>query len=128
MPRIQNVIREEEEQFLRTWRTACGCSNDIFRKTKAAGSDVIGGDAAFDLHVDLRHPRRGDREPGGRPEPARGHGRVRGGARTSSPQVSRGTTEAADVFATGPLDTLKEAYHHGTEFLGYETDRGRRRP
>ena len=35
--------------------------------------------------------------------------------------VSRGTTEAADVFATGPLDTLKEAYHHGTEFLGYQT-------
>ena len=34
--------------------------------------------------------------------------------------VSRGTTEAADVFATGPLDTLKEAYHHGTEFLGYQ--------
>ena len=40
-------------------------------------------------------------------------------ARVKFAAVSRGTTEAADVFATGPLDTLKEAYHHGSEFLGY---------
>ncbi len=36
-------------------------------------------------------------------------------------RISRGTTEAADVFSTGPLDTLKKSYHHGTEFLGYQT-------
>ncbi len=33
--------------------------------------------------------------------------------------VSRGTTEAAAVFSTGPLDALKREYHHGNEFLGY---------
>src|SRR5262249_2798829 len=36
-------------------------------------------------------------------------------------QVSRGTTEAAAVFTSGPLDTLKGEYHHGSDFLGYET-------
>ena len=28
--------------------------------------------------------------------------------------------EAAAVFASSPLDTLKGVYHHGSEFLGYE--------
>ena len=36
-------------------------------------------------------------------------------------KIARGTAEAADVFATGPLDALRQAYHHGSEFLGYET-------
>jgi alanyl-tRNA synthetase len=35
--------------------------------------------------------------------------------------ISRGTTAAAAVFATGPLDVLKKSYHHGSEFLGYTT-------
>src|SRR5439155_27032167 len=35
--------------------------------------------------------------------------------------ISRGTTEAAAVFATSPLDTLKREYHHGSEFVGYKT-------
>ena len=30
-----------------------------------------------------------------------------------------GTTEAAAVFSSGPLDALKREYHHGNEFLGY---------
>src|SRR5262249_26994980 len=34
-----------------------------------------------------------------------------------------GTTEAADVFSAGPLDTLKGEYRAGTEFLGYATTR-----
>src|SRR6185437_1469995 len=35
--------------------------------------------------------------------------------------VSRGTTEAAAVFAASPLDTLKKSYHAGSEFVGYTT-------
>ena len=42
-------------------------------------------------------------------------------AQDEARKIARGTTEAADVFATGPLDTLKQAYHHGSEFLGYQT-------
>ena len=38
--------------------------------------------------------------------------------------VSRGTTEAAAVFSTGPLDALKQEYHHGNEFLGYAGTEG----
>ena len=49
VPRIQNVIREEEERFLRNLENGLGLLNDTFKKTKAAGSDVIAGDAAFDL-------------------------------------------------------------------------------
>lgn len=119
VPRIQHAIREEEERFLRNLENGMKLLNDTFRKTKAAGSDVISGDAAFDLHstygipIEVTESLAADQNlrvdmPGVE------------AARTKFAAVSRGTTEAADVFATGPLDTLKEAYHAGTEFLGYE--------
>ena len=46
-------------------------------------------------------------------------GRLSKPSRRSTQLVSRGTTEAAAVFSTGPLDALKQEYHHGNEFLGY---------
>ena len=118
VPRIENVIREEEERFLRNLENGLGLLNDTFKKTKAAGSDVIAGDAAFDLlstygiPVEVTESLAADQNlcvdmAGLRP-------------RCVPPPARRGTTEAAEVFATGPLDTLKEAYHHGTEFLGYQ--------
>jgi alanyl-tRNA synthetase len=95
---------------------------DVFHKTSAAGSDTISGKDAFVLHAtygipvevveslatdhNLRIDRSGfDLE------------------REQHSAVSRGTTEAADVFATGPLDTLKREYHKGSEFVGYATIR-----
>ena len=36
-------------------------------------------------------------------------------------QKSRGQAGAFDVFAAGPLDALRQAYHDGSTFLGYET-------
>ncbi len=120
VPRIQNVVREEEERFLRNLENGMSLLADTFKKTKSAGSDVIDGAAAFDLlstygipvevteglaaDQNLRVDRAGFEK-----------------AREKFAAVSRGTTEAADVFATGPLDTLKEAYHHGSEFVGYRT-------
>ena len=71
--------------------------------------------------LDLRHPGRGHREPRGRPEPAGRPGRASRRPRSEFAGISRGTTEAAAVFATGPLDALKQSYHHGSEFLGYQT-------
>ena len=118
VPRIGTVIREEEELFLRNLENGLKRLNDTFRKTKAAGSDVIDGKAAFDLHstfgipvevteslaVDhnLRVDRVGFHE-----------------AQKDFALISRGTNEAAQVFAIGPLDTLKKVYHKGSEFLGY---------
>ncbi len=120
VPRIQNVIREEEEQFLRNLENGLKRLNDTFRKTRAAGSDVIDGKAAFDLlstygipvevteSLAVDHNLRVDMAEFKK-------------AQEEFAVISRGTTEAAAVFATGPLDTLKKSYHHGTEFLGYTT-------
>jgi alanyl-tRNA synthetase len=118
--RIQTVIREEEEQFLRNLENGLKLINDIFKKTKAAGSEVIAGKDAFTLHTtygiplevteslatdqNLRVDRQGFEE-----------------RMTEFKGISRGTTDAAAVFSAGPLDSLKASYHHGTEFLGYTT-------
>ena len=120
VPRIQHVIREEEDRFLRNLENGLKLLNDTFRKTQAAGSDVIDGALAFDLHstygipvevtesLATDHNLRVD---------ADGFKK----AQAAHAATSRGSTEAADVFKTGPLDTLKKAYHHGSEFLGYQT-------
>jgi alanyl-tRNA synthetase len=112
------VVKEEEERFLRNLENGVRLLSDTFRKTRAGGSDVVPGDVAFELlatygipievtealalEQNLRVDREGFKKSQGEHE-----------------QRSRGTTEAFDVFARGPLDTLKEAYHHGSEFLGY---------
>ncbi|HEV3163145.1 MAG TPA: alanine--tRNA ligase [Isosphaeraceae bacterium] len=120
VPRIQNVIREEEEKFLTMLENGLKLLNETFRKTKAAGSDTIAGGVAFDLHqthgipVEITESLAADQNL-----------RVDmvgfDAARKQHSAVSRGTTDAAQVFATGPLDTLKESYHAGSEFLGYTT-------
>ena len=118
VPRIQTVVREEEEQFLRNVENGLKLLNDTFRKTKAAGSDVIPGEEAFDLHqthgipIEITESLAADQnltiDQSGFAT-----------ARKRHSEVSRGTTEAAAVFTTGPLDALKKSYHHGNEFLGY---------
>ncbi len=120
VPRIQTVIREEEERFLRNLENGLRMLQDTFRKTRAGGSDVIAGAEAFDLHstygipIEVTESLAADQNL--RVDMAGFET-----ARDAFSKVSRGTTEAADVFATGPLDTLKEAYHDGSKFLGYET-------
>jgi alanyl-tRNA synthetase len=118
VPRIQNVIRDEEERFLRNLENGMGMISDTFKRTKAAGSDTIDGREAFKLHdtygipIEITESLAADQNL-----------RVDMGsfkqAQEAARKVARGTAEAADVFATGPLDTLKEAYHQGSEFLGY---------
>jgi alanyl-tRNA synthetase len=120
VPRIQSVIRQEELDFLEKLDDGLRILDETFRKTKAAGSDTIAGQDAFDLHathgipVEITESLAGEQNlrvdmPGFEK------------AREKHSEVSRGTTDAAAVFTTGPLDTLKESYHHGTEFLGYTT-------
>jgi alanyl-tRNA synthetase len=118
--RVQTVVREEEEQFLKNLENGLKLLNDVFRKTKAAGSDVISGKDMFTLHATFGIPFEVTESL------AADHnlGVDRAGfekAMAEHSKVSRGSTEAANVFATGPLDTLKEAFHHGSEFLGYTT-------
>ena len=120
--RIQTVIKEEEEQFVRNVDNGLKLLNDVFRRTKASGSDVVSGKDSFTLHATYGIPvevtesfaieqnLRVDR-PGFQEEMAEHSKR------------SRGTNEAAAVFTAGPLDTLKKSYHRGSEFLGYTTTR-----
>jgi alanyl-tRNA synthetase len=121
--RVSTTIKQEEEQFLRNLENGLRLLFDIFQKTKAAGSDAISGADAFTLHATYGipvevveslatdHNLRVDRE--GFAEKRDRHA-----------VLSRGTTEAAAVFATGPLDVLKKEFHHGSEFVGYQTTRG----
>ena len=120
IPRIQTVVREEEERFLRNLENGIKLMDDVFRKTSAAGSDTISGADAFSLHatygipVEIVESLGAERDlkidlPGFQSFLDE-HGRI-----------SRGSTEAADVFAVGPLDALKQEHHNGSEFLGYET-------
>ncbi len=118
--RVQGVVREEEDQFLTNLENGLKYLSDTFKKTKAAGSDVVAGELAFDLHStygipieiteslaaeeDLRVDLSGFEE-----------------ARKKFSATSRGTSEAAAVFSSSPLDALKQTYHSGNEFLGYET-------
>ncbi len=118
--RIQTTIKQEEEQFLRNLENGLRLLSDIFHKTTAAGSDTIAGRDAFDLHatygipVEVVESLATDRnlrvDRAGFEEEVKKHA-----------AVSRGTSEAADVFSAGPLDTLKKEYRAGSQFVGYAT-------
>jgi alanyl-tRNA synthetase len=121
--RIQTVVREEEEQFLKNLENGLKLLDEVFRKTRAAGSDTISGQDAFKLHatygiyIEVTEGLAADQNlrvdrPGFDQAMAEHEG------------ISRGTTEAAQVFAAGPLDVLKKSYHKGSEFLGYATTEG----
>ena len=121
--RIQTVIRQEEEQFLKNLENGQKLLSDVFKKTKGAGSEVVSGRDAFTLlstygipyevteSLAADHNLRIDRTSFDR-------------EMDEFSKISRGGTEAAAVFSTGPLDSLKEAYHHGSEFLGYQATAG----
>ena len=122
VPRIRHVVREEEERFLRNLENGLSLLEDVFKKTRAAGSDTISGRDAFALHathgipVEIVESLAADRE-----------------LKVDRPAfdlevdqhaaTSRGSSEAADVFAVGPLDTLRQQQPGGSTFLGYESVR-----
>ena len=126
VPRIQTVDPQEEEQFLRNLenglqaaRTTPSARPRRPARTRSPGEDAF---------TSTRPTASRSRSPRAwRPTTTcASTGRASSGAWKQHAAISRGTTEAAAVFATGPLDTLKKAYHHGSEFLGYADDRGRR--
>jgi alanyl-tRNA synthetase len=122
VPRIQTTVKQEEEQFLRNLENGLRLLEDAFKKTTAGGSDTIAGRDAFDLHatygipVEVVESLATDRNL--RVDRAGFEAEIK-----KHSAISRGTTDAADVFAAGPLDALKQEYHAGSEFLGYVSTR-----
>ena len=119
-PRIQTVIREEEERFLRNLENGMRMIIDTFKRTKAGGSDTIDGREAFKLHDTYGIPIEVTESLAADQNLRVDMGRFKE-AQDEARKIARGTAEAADVFAASPLDALRQAYHHGSEFLGYET-------
>src|SRR5260370_16178453 len=56
VPRIQSIVREEEERFLNTLEDGIKFLDATFKKTRAAGSDTISGADAFRLHATYGFP------------------------------------------------------------------------
>ena len=118
--RIQNIIKLEEEQFLRNLENGLKVLSDTFRKTSAGGNDRVSGDAAFELHatygipVEVTQSLAQDQGLGVDMETFEK-------ARATHSAVSRGSTEAAAVFTLGPVDEVKKlSGGKATEFLAYE--------
>jgi alanyl-tRNA synthetase len=116
VPRIQNVIKEEEEQFLRTVENGLKLLDKVFRQSTESG--VVSGKDAFTLHathglpIQITESLAAERNLSV-DRPAFDQ------AMKEHEDISR--TMSGTVFTTGPLDALKKSYHHGNEFLGYAT-------
>jgi len=117
--RIQHIVREEEEHFLRTIENGLRLFDDTVRTTRAAGSSTISGAAAFKLHATHGFPI--EMTLGLAAEHDLGVNMEEFEQERDRHAKASGQDAAAAVFETGPLDALKQEYHQGTEFLGYET-------
>ena len=118
--RVQNLIKLEEEQFLRNLENGLKVLSDTFRKTTAGGNELVSGDDAFELHatygipVEVTQSLASEQNLGVDME---GFEK----ARAAHSAVSRGTTEAAAVFTLGPVDEIKKTLGgKSTEFLAYQ--------
>ncbi len=124
VPRIQTVIKQEEEQFLRNLDNGLKMLNDTFRKTTSAGSDVVAGFDAFDLHSTYGIPVEVTESLAAEQNLRIDRAGFEAEMDKHSLVSKGGSTEAANVFSTGPLDDLRKDYHNGSEFLGYTTTSG----
>ena len=144
---IQTTSSRKKSSSSATWKTACGCSTTSSRRPRPAGPTR----SPARMRSRCTPPtasRRGRRKPGGRPEPAGRHGRLRGGAGrgtqrspaarprppTSSPPArstrsSRNITTAASSSATRrPRPTATRHRHPRAEPARRFATRRQRRP
>ena len=118
--RIQNLIKLEEEQFLRNLENGLKVLSDTFRRTSAGGNAAVSGKDAFELHATYGIPVEVTQSLAGEQNlTVDMEGFTQ--AQEEHSRVSRGTTEAAAVFTMGPVDEVKKRQKgQGTEFLGYQ--------
>jgi alanyl-tRNA synthetase len=118
VPRIQTVIKEEEEQFFRTVENGLKLLDRVFRKSQASGSGVVSGKDAFTLHATHGLPVQITESLASEQNLTVDRAAFDEEMRLHE-GISRPMTGPAAVFTAGPLDALKKSYHHGNEFLGY---------
>jgi alanyl-tRNA synthetase len=116
--RVAGVIKREEESFLATIDGGIERIEKLFASLGQAGRDTVAGADAAELYTTYGFPPElletiaAERNCGfdwqGFEAAMEEHGRVSGAG-------SRG-----EVFATGPLDSLKKTMH-GSDFVGYDT-------
>jgi alanyl-tRNA synthetase len=120
--RVAMVVKQEEEQFLRTVEKGLRKLENFIELARDRGNDVIPGDAAFDLHqtdgflieiteaLAAKNNLRVDR---GQYEKLMDEHRQKSGKDAFE----------ASVMKAGPLDALRESFSDGSRFLGYDTTR-----
>ena len=107
---VQNAIREEEKQFLRVVETGIGRFQKLVHHARKEGSQVISGEAAFDLQLTESL--------------AANEGLTVDMTRFIECKDQHKLTSGRGAFANsvmsaGPLDTLRKV--GGTGFLGYDS-------
>jgi len=118
--RVAGVIKREEESFLATIDGGLQRIDKLFAAIERSGSALVKGSDAAELYTTYGFPpelletlaaeRNCAFDWSGFREAMEGHGQ------------RSGAGVRVEVFTSGPLDSLKKAMH-GTEFLGYETER-----
>ena len=114
---VANAIKAEEERFLRTVDTGMNYLEGLLKKASSAGTPVIAGKDAFELHAtygfpvelteDLAEARGVKVDRAAFETEMEGHAKISGSAKFSG-----------NVFAIGPLHEIKKTVGP-TEFIGY---------
>jgi len=117
--RVGEVIKGEEDAFLRTIDGGLGRIDKIFGQMKSEGRGTVTGAEAFDMYqthgfppelfetLAAEHNFTFDWD--GYQTEMEEHGKTSGGG------------IQVELFKTDPLEALKKVMHEGSEFLGYET-------
>ncbi|MGV3485658.1 MAG: alanine--tRNA ligase [Planctomycetaceae bacterium] len=119
IPRVQDVIKSEEERFFATIDVGLDRIEKLFDDMRGRGADVVEGGRAAELYTSYGVP------PELLQQMAAEHGFTfdwagyQASMQTHS-EVSGG--EQNKLFQTGPLETLKEAIRE-TPFVGYQSTR-----
>jgi alanyl-tRNA synthetase len=117
IPRVQDVIKSEEERFLATIDVGLDRIDRLFGDMRSRGAAIVDGGRAAELYTSFGVP------PELLQQMAAEHGFTFDWAGYKAEMEKHSEVSGGDqkqLFQTGPLETLKEAVRQ-TPFVGYET-------
>ncbi len=117
IPRVQDVIKSEEERFLATIDVGLDRIDNLFSQMRSKGTSVVAGGRAAELYTSYGVP------PELLQQMAAEHGFTFDWAGYQSSMQTHSEVSGGEqnkLFQTGPLETLKEVIRE-TPFIGYET-------